>query len=165
SYDNVESAKLLFQHIMATQYNEARLCVVSGPSTLQKAVCSTININHTGRGFYADTYTSLKALPPDQLNRYDVMILLEDVTENVQYLNRLDYTGDIAVISGNQLVLSMLQDGKISAVIYRSPENFLQTIKSLGLSLLQDTAPPANTYCYQRLLNINNIHDYLKNNY
>lgn len=166
-------AQLIAQHVFASVYPDSSICIVGrekSDSLYQKTLSElqkVKNANGTGqdiRSYFTNgiEIQNLKTTIPDLMHSQSV-IILDPVNASfiLQYLASSEFSGNTLVVSQDEKMISRLLEGKLDAVVYRDKELYARTIYKTALEILNGNRLSANIDCYQGLLNIFNINQYL----
>jgi DNA-binding LacI/PurR family transcriptional regulator len=173
SFSDAYCAQLIAQHVFATIYPDSNISVIGtekGDFLYQSTVSELEKVSSAnGTALNISSYftnsieiKNIRAIMP-RLLEDQMIILLDPVNTSsiLQYLQANEYTGNSLVVSRDEKMIAKLLEGSLDAVVYREKEIFAKTVYKTSLEILNGSITNDNVDCYQGLLNIHNINQYL----
>ena len=174
NFSDAYCAQLIAQHVFATIYPGSNISIISagrGDSLYQSTLAELKKVSASnGTRQSIDSYFTnsieikqIKAAMPGLLDGQTI-ILLDPVNAAsiLQYLQTNEYTGNTLVVSRDEEMISKLLEGSLDAIVYREKDIFAKAVYKASLEILNGSISYASIDCYQGLLNIHNINQYLE---
>ncbi len=173
-YSDAYAAQLTAQQIFSMTYPGSDICIIGSQiddSLYQSTVGEILKVSRAnGSNNKLHTYftnsirmAEFKSLMPELLHSQAIVILDPiNASAILQYLKLNEFTGDSVVVSQDENMLSKILDGTLNAVVYRDKDEYAKLISQASLSILNGASAPSQIECYQGLLNIYNITQYMQ---
>lgn len=173
-YSDAYAAQITSQQVFSMNYPGASICIIGSEfdDSLYQNTLAEIEKVSRANGSDNKIYTyftnnikmaEFKSLMPELLHSQSVVILDPlNAAAILQYLKLNEFTGNSVVVSQDENILSKILDGTLNAAVYRDEDEYAKLICQTSLSILNGTRTPSRIECYQGLLNIYNITQYMQ---
>lgn len=173
-FSDAYAAQLTAQQVFSMIYPGSGICIIGSEidDSLYQSTVGEIQKVSRANGSNNKLYTyftnnirmaEFKSLMPELLHSQAVVILDPvNAAAILQYLKLNEFTGDSVVVSQDENMLSKILDGTLNAVVYRDKDEYARLISQTSLSILNEAGTPSQIECYQGLLNIYNITQYMQ---
>ena len=173
-FSDENGAQLVSQHVFASVYPDSNICIIGKEkrdSLYQKtlAALQKVKDKNGNRQAISSYFTNgieisdIKRMMPDLMDNQSVIILDPmNASFILQYLKSNAFSGDTIVVSQDEKMISKLLEGKLDAIVYREKDLFAKTVYKTALEVLNGSPLSASIDCYQGLLIIDNINQYLE---
>lgn len=173
-FSDETAAQLIAQHVFASVYPDSSICIVGtekSDSLYQKTLAELKKVKDAyGTEQNTNSYftngiaiSNIKRSMPGLMQSQSVVILDSlNASFILQYLESNEFSANTVVVSQDEKMISKLLEGKVDAIVYREKELFVKTVYKTALEILNGSRFSTSIDCYQGLLTINNINEYLE---
>ena len=174
AFSDEAGAQLIAQHVFASVYPDSGICIVAKEKsdsmykkTLEELqqVKDAYGTDQNTNSYFTNgiVVSNIRRAMPD-LMRSQSVVILDSLNASIilQYLESNEFPGNTVVVSQDEKMISWLLEGKVDAIVYREKELFAKTVYKTALEVLNGSRFSTSIDCYQGLLTIENINEYLE---